>query len=355
MVRTRLKDIAEKTGYSINTVSVALRGGKRVPPETRDIIVAAARELNYLPNALARSLANRSSRTVGVVLNNLINPILTVAAELIAQQLEDRGYRAVLVASNGDLDREKRALTSLREHQVDGVMIYPTRQTSVDHIISMRASGFPALLLAGMPNPAIDMISVNDRMGAYKLTKHLLSLGHRRMAFVDIGPSQGNFRKFSGFAAAHEEMGLEIDRRLVFCPVGSNTVESGYRAAARIMAYEEPPTAVLASTDMAAIGVMSWCREHCLRVPSEVSVAGFDDVEISSYLDVPLTTVGYSAHRIAKDAVARLVVLMEAAGKLPPPKTEMIEPELIVRASTSAVAERVRHLPSGNRNPRAVG
>src|SRR3954453_15357266 len=116
MVRTRLKDIAEKTGYSINTVSVALRGGKRVPPETREIIVAAARELNYLPNALARSLANKSSRMVGILLNNLVNPILPLSAELITQQLEDQGYRAVIVASNGDLDREKQALISLREH-----------------------------------------------------------------------------------------------------------------------------------------------------------------------------------------------------------------------------------------------
>src|SRR4051794_40037749 len=180
MVRTRLKDIAEKTGYSINTVSVALRGGSRVPPETREIIVTAARELNYLPNALARSLASKNSRTVGIVLNNLINPTLTMSAELIAHQLEDRGYRAVLVASNGDLDREKRALNSLREHQVEGIMIYPTRQMSVDHVISLRANGFPALLLAGMPHPDIDMVSVNDRVGAYKLMKFLLSLGHRR-------------------------------------------------------------------------------------------------------------------------------------------------------------------------------
>ena len=328
MLRTRLKDIAEKTGYSINTVSVALRGGKRVPPETREIIVAAARELNYLPNALARSLANKSSRMVGIVLNNLMNPILTVSAELITAQLEDRGYQAVIVASHGDLEREKRALISLREHQVAGAMIYPTRQLSVDHIVAMRRSNFPVVLLAGIPRSDVDMICVNDHVGAHKLTKHLLALGHRRIAFVDIGPSQGNFRKFGGYAAAHEQMGLEVDRRLVYCPAGSNTVESGYRAAARVMVNEGPPTAVLASTDMAAIGVMSWCRDHGIRVPEDMSIAGFDDVEISAFLDVPLTTVCYSAQRLAQNAVARLTVLMEAGAELPPPKPRRSSPTL---------------------------
>jgi LacI family transcriptional regulator len=337
MVRTRLKDIAEKTGYSINTVSVALRGGKRVPPKTREIIVTAARQLNYLPNALARSLANKSSRTVGIVLNNLTNPILTVSAGLITQQLEDRGYQAVIVASNGDLEREKRSLISLREHQVAGTMIYPTRQLSVDHIVAMRASNFPVVLLAGTPSPDVDMICVNDHVAAHKLTRHLLALGHRRIAFVDTGPSQGNFRKFGGYAAAHEEIGLEVDRQLVYCPAGTGTVESGYRAAARVMVDEAPPTAMLASTDMAAIGVMSWCRDLGIKVPEDISIAGFDDVEISAYLDVPLTTVRYSARRLAQDAVARLILLMEAGADLPLPETETIEPELVVRASTQAV------------------
>ena len=182
------------------------------------------------------------------------------------------------------------------------------------------------MLLAGIPSPDIDMICVNDQVGSYKLTKHLLMLGHRRIAFVDIGPSQGNFRKFGGYSAAHEEMGIEVDRRLVYCPAGANTVESGFRAAARVMAYDRPPTAVLASTDMAAIGVMSWCREHGLAVPDDVSIGGFDDVEISSFLEVPLTTVGYSAPQLARDAVARLIVLMEAGADMPAPETEMIEP-----------------------------
>ena len=136
-------------------------------------------------------------------------------------------------------------------------MIYPTRQMSVEHIVAMRANRFPAVLLAGIPSPDIDMICVNDQVGSYKLTKHLLMLGHRRHRLRGHRPVAGQFPEVRGYSAAHEEMGIEVDRRLVYCPAGANTVESGVRAAARVMAYDRPPTAVLASTDMAAIGVMS--------------------------------------------------------------------------------------------------
>src|ERR1700687_525395 len=112
--RPRLKDIAGMTGFSINTVSVALRGGDKVPRATRKIILAAARELNYLPNALARSLASNNSRMVGVILSYLLNPTLTLCAQMIERQLEAHGYRMMLVATDGDQEREKTAIDSLR-------------------------------------------------------------------------------------------------------------------------------------------------------------------------------------------------------------------------------------------------
>jgi DNA-binding LacI/PurR family transcriptional regulator len=332
--RIRLKDIAEKTGYSINTVSVALRGGGRVPPETRARIVETARELNYLPNALARSLAKRKSGTIGIVINNFLNPTLTACAEHISKLLEDRGYRAVIVATHNDVEREKRAVDSLRAYQVDGILIYPARQQHVGHIATLRGAGFPIIMLAGIPNTDIDLVCVDDHLGAFKLTQHLLQLGHRRIALVDIGYAQGNFGKFNGYRAAHLAAGFEVDLGLVSSPAGAQPLDCGYRATAELMAREQRPTAIIGCTDMIAMGVISSLREREVAIPDEVAVAGFDDIELAGSYGVQLTTVGYSIPQIGRQAVERMIGLLGERGALPRASVQMIEPELFVRGST---------------------
>lgn len=335
--RPRLKDIAEKTGFSINTVSVALRGGEKVPRATRKRIIAAAAEMDYLPNALARSLSSKNSRTVGVILNNIVNPILTYCAQLIEAQLEARGYRMMLIATDGNIEREKAAIDALREHQVEGILIYPTNQMQVDHIVGLRARGFPIVMLSGVSNKGVDLVSIDDRIGTFKLTSHLLALGHSRIAFIDVGQSAGNFRKVAGYREAHEAFGLPFQRDLVFCPAGANTASCGYRSAGRVNEIYPRVTAIIASSDPIAIGVMGWCRDNNVKIPSQMSLAGFDDIEFAAYLDVPLTTVGYSAQGVSAQSVSRLLTLMESEEVLPDAITVLIEPELIVRSSASHI------------------
>ena len=146
-----LRDIAEKTGFSINTVSVALRGGQKIPQATRQLILGAASELNYLPNALARSLARKSSGTIGLLIANLQNPILTLCAEHIEQQLEARGYQTLLHSTNADLERERQAVDSLRQLQVEGLLIYPSDHRELDALVALRRTGLPIVTLAGAP------------------------------------------------------------------------------------------------------------------------------------------------------------------------------------------------------------
>ncbi|MGV8988496.1 MAG: LacI family DNA-binding transcriptional regulator [Cypionkella sp.] len=346
--RATLKDIADKTGFSINTVSVALRGGKKIPEKTSAIILEAARALNYLPNALARSLARNSSRTIGLIISNLQNPILTLSARHIESEMEPHGFQTVLRATNGSPEQEKRALDSLREHQVEGILIYPTHHLNIDHLIALRRANFPIVLLAGAPNPQIDLVAVDDYASSLKLTSHLLGLGHRRIGLLDIGRAHGNFRKLGGYIAAHEAFGAEFDPRLVYCPVDSNSADSGFRRSQRLIKVAPKPTAVIGTSDLLAIGIMSWCRINGLNVPDDLSVAGFDDIESSAHLAVPLTTMRYSAKEIAVQAVARLVALMNAGDKLPEPKTTLIQPDLMIRSSTTTPHEATeRGVPAG--------
>lgn len=332
--RVRLKDIAAKTGFSINTVSVVLRGASpKIPEATRRVIETAARELDYLPNALARSLVSQRTRTIGIILSNLLNPILTLCAQLIEQQLAEHGYDTVIAATGNDLVREQKALDTLRARQVEAILIYPTSHTRLDHLVSLRRSGYPVVLLTGAPAGEIDLVSIDNRSGSHKLVSHLLGLGHRRIAFLDAGQAHGNLEKFDGYRTAHEAFGIAVDTSLVVVPEAGTSASSGYRAMERVMAAAARPTAILASADSLAIGILHWCREKRVDVPGELSVAGFDDIEISAFLDVPLTTVSYPVRPISEQAVARLISLIESAGDLPTPEAVTIDPDLVIRSS----------------------
>lgn len=334
--RVRLKDIAERTGFSINTVSVALRGGEKVPPATRKVILAAAQELHYLPNALARSLARKRSRTIGVVLSNLLNPTLTNCAQMIERQLEQHGYRMMLVSSEGDVEREKLAIDSLREFQVEGILVYPANQQRLEYISALRNSGFPIVMLSGGSNELIDLVSIDDRAGTFKLASHLLQLGHRRIGFIDVSSAAGNTRKVAGYRQAHETMGVPLNPTLVLSPADKSTPACGYRSASHFFTDGKPTvSAIMTSSDPIAIGVMRWCREHSISVPDSLSIAGFDDIETGDYLEVPLTTVSYSTSSVSQHAVTRIMALLDAKSELGQAVSILIEPQLVVRASTT--------------------
>jgi DNA-binding LacI/PurR family transcriptional regulator len=332
--KATLRDIASRTGYSVNTVSVALRSGKKVRPDTRNRILEVARELDYLPNALARSLARKSSGTVGLLISNLQNPILTLSAEHVEQQLEAQGYQTLLRSTNGDLDRERRAVESLRELQVEGILVYPADHRQIGHLTALRRAGLPVIFLAGPPDPAIDLVAIDDHASCLAITGPLIGLGLRRIGLLDVSLAHGAYGKLTGFLAAHEEAGITVDPRLVYCPIDRNRASVGYRRAARLLQADPPPTAVVCASDVLAIGLLSWCRDNGISVPDRLSVAGLDNIEASAHLAVPLSTVRYSVEEISQTAVSRLVGQMRAEGHLPDPAHIMIPPELIVRRST---------------------
>src|ERR1700738_493894 len=217
MVRTsaRLKDIALATGFSANTVSLALRESRRIPKETRDRILDAARQLNYLPNHVAQSLVSRKTNTTGLVLTDITNPTLTLAARSIERELASRGYSLMLAATDHVLDKEVAALNVFRSRQVDGILIYPTAQRRLDGIRPLRDVGYPIVLLVADPDAGLDVVGIDDRRGAHTAVQHLVGLGHRRIAFLDAARPLGNSEKYDGYAAALGEAGLAPDRQLV--------------------------------------------------------------------------------------------------------------------------------------------
>jgi LacI family transcriptional regulator len=329
----RLKDIAEKTGFSTNTVSLALRGSPRIPEVTRQRISETAAALNYLPNQIAKSLVSRETQTIGLVLTDLTNPVLTRAAQAVEVQLAARGYGTLFASSNNNLEEEKRVIAMFRSRQVDGMLIYPTRHHQLDHILPLRRANYPIVLLAGDGETGIDTVGIDDTLGARKAVRHLLDRGHRRIGVLDHGPALGNLEKQAGYLAALAEAGLPVDPALIIDPEGLNA-PAGLAGMQRLMSIDPRPTAVFAANDSLAIGALRWCQINHLRVPQDVAIIGFDNIDFTSFAGTPLSTVNYAIDSLSDLAVDRLMRLIAAGSILPPAIDTRIEPELIVREST---------------------
>jgi len=333
--RVRLKDIADRTGFSVNTVSLALRESPRIAEETRQLIRDTARALNYLPNQIARSLVERETRTIGLVLTDILNPTLTQAAQTLERMLGERGYSTLFATSNNTLDQELAVVDMFRSRQVDGILAYPTTHQRIDHMRALRQAGYPVVLLVAHPDAEVDVVSVDERRGAYKATRHLLDLGHRRVGFLDAAHALGNNEKREGYLQALAELGVGPVPELVVDPNGHNA-SHGFDAMYRLMATGRRPTAVFASNDSLAIGALCWCRKHRLDVPGDLAIVGYDNIELAQFAAVPLTTINYAVSRLARMAVERLMALIQAGDTLPPAQVTQLDPELIVRESSVA-------------------
>jgi LacI family transcriptional regulator len=331
----RLKDIADKTGFSTNTVSLALRQSPRIPQQTRDIIQRAAAELNYLPNQIAKSLVSRETKTIGLVLTDINNPVLTHTAQAIELALAARGYGTLFATSNNNMAEEIRAIEMVRARQVDGILIYPTSHRQLDHLRVLRRANYPIVLLVADTEGGIDAVGMDERRGAYKATRHLIDVGHRRIAIIDGADPFGNREKRDGYHQALTEAGLAHDPALVLDPRG-DSVDRGYWAIDGIMSGDERPTAIFAANDSLALGALRWCLKHHVRVPEDVAIVGMDNIEFGEYAGVPLSSVDYAVETVTRMAVERLMRLIGAGDQLPEPHVTLIDPDLVIRESTRA-------------------
>jgi LacI family transcriptional regulator len=335
-VIVRLKDIAHKTGFSTNTVSLALRHSPRIPPQTRQVIQRAAEELNYLPNHIAKSLVSRESKTIGLVLTDINNPALTQTAQAVELALAALGYGTLFATSNNNLAEEKRAIEMFRSRQVDGMLIYPTTPHQLEHIRPLRRANYPVVLLIPDPHEAIDSVAVDDKRGAYKATRHLIDLGHRRIGLIDGMNPKGNRLKRAGYLEALSEARIEFDPDITADPLGDSTLRGFWAMDTLMHGARTPPTAIYIVNDSLAMGALNWCLKHGVRVPDDMAIIGFDNIEYAQYATVPLSTVNYAADVLSRLAVDRLMRLIAARDHLPEPRTTLIDPELVVRESTLA-------------------
>jgi LacI family transcriptional regulator len=329
----RLSDVAARTGFSVNTVSLALRESSRIPLETRTKIQSAAAELGYFPNHVAKSLVNRETRTIGLVLTDVMNPVLTHTAQAVELALAERGYGTLFATSNNNFTEEVKVVDMFRSRQVDGMLIYPARHRDLDHLRPLRLANFPIVLLIADPSVGLDGVSVNDRSGALQAARYLIGRGHKRIGFLDASSRNGNFEKLEGYQEALSEAGIRFDPAMVV-PTDGDHSRSGYFALDLLMGAPTTPTAVMGDNDSIALGALHWCHKHKVRVPQDLAIMGFDNIPSTEFAYPPLSTVNYDVEAVSRMAVDRLMRLIKAGDHLPEPRVSMIDPELIIRSST---------------------
>jgi LacI family transcriptional regulator len=326
-----LADIAAKTGYGTNTVSLALRGSTRISQAARDAIRKAAEALDYIPNNSAKSLVLKRTHTVGMLLEDLTNPQPTSVATALQREMSKRGY-GVLFATNNTADQEIAAIEMVRSHMVDGLLIYPVDHTNLDHLRRLRARNFPIVLLVGARDTGLDAVGVDEFKASFDATTHLIALGHTRIGA--LGSITLKPLKIDGFRHAHKVHGLPFDEKQIIDPV-ELSVMSGFEAMRTLAARNLGLTAVFAASDIFGLGIMRWASVNGVSIPEELSIVGYDNIELAEFAHTSLTSVRNDGETLAKAAVDRLITLIQSDLPLPPPTLTLLPGDLEIRESSS--------------------
>lgn len=329
----RLKDIAERAGVSIMTVSKALRDEPDVSAGTKTRIKLLAQQMGYVPDSSAQGLRNRKTKLFGLVISSLANPIFSRVLLAIQERAYELGYDLLLAYSLNIPEREEACIRRLLSRRVDGLFLSPVYRMATEARIyqELFARQVPTVLLGHLAPFCNQFVNVeaDDLLAGYSVTNHLLKLGHKRIAFL-AGPlgTPWTQERFEGYRRALRENGLEVDDKLVF--QAGRTVEDGVNAAKQMIQEGCDATAIQAINDMVAVGCSQVLLEHKVRIPEEISVAGFGDTMLSEHFRVPLTTVNQPKYRLGMAAVDAMQQLL--LGRRPEPRR--LPAELVVRASS---------------------
>jgi LacI family transcriptional regulator len=349
-----IKAVARLAGVSVATVSRVLNDSGPVKDETRRRILEVVESLGYVPHVAARSLTTNQTDTLGVLLPDIYGEFFSELIRGIDSAARRHGYHVLVSGSHEDREEVRAVLRALRG-RVDGLILMTPSADMLEALRSVPPGSLPTVLLncppGGLP---FDSINLDNHGGAVAMVRHLASLGHRRIAFIQGPPDNHDAReRLRGYRDAVRELGLEIDRKLdpkLEMP-GDFSEEAGCRAGERLLKLKLRPDAVFAANDAMAIGCLHALCQAGVEVPEDIAVAGFDDIPIARFMSPPLTSVGVPIAALGALALERLLEAVRQRGKAgngaaSPPHHEELPPTLVVRGSCGA---RSAQLPSSRR------
>lgn len=330
-----LKDVAERAGVSIKTVSNVVNGYKHVTSSMRERVQRAIDELNYRPNLSARNLRSGRSGLIALAIPDLNIPYFAEIARLIVDMAGQKGLTVLIDQTGGEKEREQIFISGLRSQLIDGLICTPLALTRED--LMKREDPIPLVLLGETIGHGLaHHVAINSVKAGFAATRHLMELGCKRIAAIG-SPAHATFtsahtRRLEGYFQAHAKAGRKPDRKMVM-EVESFHADEGAQAMMRLLEMRRPPDAVFCFNDLLALGAMRTLISCGYKIPKDVAVVGFDDIEIGKYVTPSLTSIAPNKQQLAKAALDSLMSQLSKEDGNTPMETE-VDFELVVRESS---------------------
>jgi DNA-binding LacI/PurR family transcriptional regulator len=335
-----IKDIARRTGVSHSTVSRALRGNPLISSETTERIRSAALQMGYQPSAAARSLKTNRTQVLGVILSNIADPFFSEVLFGIEECGQAAGYSLFIAASQHDLNRERKIVQAMMEQRIDGVIICSS-SFSAEQGRQLLSYGFPIVVVNHQAAENFHFSIYHDDVdGSQQLTRHLIQLGHKRIAYLGNSRSgRTTLDRLTGFRSEMDAAGLLVPDEYIYNVAGGEP-QLGQESLEYFTKLNNSPTAIVCFNDMLAIGVLKGCSQAGIRVPEQLSVTGFDNITYSAFTSPSLTTFDQPKRSIGREAAQLLLDLLKPENEEPSEtqNVKVLKGELLVRASTASPA-----------------
>jgi len=327
--RPTIRDVAARAGVSKSLVSLALRGDPHVSETSREAILAAVAELGYRPNAAARTLADRRSTTIGVLILDLHNPVFAEILDGVQTEVRRRGFSTMLITGGTDPVIEQAEIDTLLQFRIEGLLLISHRLTEA--ALRSISTEVPTVVVtrADITGSRLDTVCNDDVTGAGLGIDHLVALGHTRITHLSGGDNPVAQARERGYREAMTRHGLAEHVSVI---AGGLTDGAGHRAAQR--ALEDRPTALLVANDIGALGAIAAVEEAGLRVPDDISVVGYDGIALGALRNVNLTTIAQPLAELGERAAQQLFTRIEHPRARP--RSIRVDSHLVIRGTTAA-------------------
>jgi DNA-binding LacI/PurR family transcriptional regulator len=321
--------VAERAGVSKSLVSLVLRGSPHVSEHRREAVLQAARELGYRPNAVARSLVEGRTHLVGALVADLHNPFYAEFLDGLQESLHGEGLRLLIGSGRFDPAFEDEAVEAFLELRVDGLVLLGVAPSS--DTLAEAAAYTPTVVVGerDVELDGVDIVVDDDQLGARLAIDHLVQHGHRRIAHIEGSPSSAARYRCEGYLVAMRRHGLAP---YIMVEQGESSEEGGKKAALALLRRDPRPTAIFATNDIVALGVLAAAKELGLRVPEDLSIVGYDNTHLAALNQISLTSVDQPRRAMGRSAAALLSDRISGPGK--PSRMREVSPSLVVRNST---------------------